>query len=127
MSWKRPLLLNRPLLTNPDVTIQAFHKAGHTLTALSTRPLKNGFASFFFSSPALFGSVHGVNIADCHSFVLLVCTCISVCPRGRYGHHCAETCSDHCAGADHTCNYVKGSCDQGCDVGYLPPFCNKSK
>ncbi|KAK3776776.1 hypothetical protein RRG08_056425 [Elysia crispata] len=74
---------------------------------------------------SLFGSVHGVNIADCHSFVLLVCICISVCPRGRYGHHCAETCSDHCAGADHTCNYVNGSCDQGCDVGYLPPLCNK--
>ncbi|KAK3802177.1 hypothetical protein RRG08_018624 [Elysia crispata] len=47
----------------------------------------------------------------------------TMCPRSQYGHRCAETCSEHCAGADNTCNFVDGSCDQGCDVGYLPPLC----
>ncbi|KAK3697280.1 hypothetical protein RRG08_065091 [Elysia crispata] len=51
------------------------------------------------------------------------CVLTGLCPRGRYGHHCAEACSDHCAGADNTCNYLNGSCDQGCDVGYLSPLC----
>ncbi|KAK3756292.1 hypothetical protein RRG08_029558 [Elysia crispata] len=54
-------------------------------------------------------------------------SCIKFCPRGRYGHGCTETCSKNCAGADSACNHVDGSCDQGCDLGYLPPVCNVSK
>ncbi|GFS19753.1 multiple epidermal growth factor-like domains 10 [Elysia marginata] len=40
--------------------------------------------------------------------------CSEVCPRGRYGPGCNQTCSVQCAGHGNPCHYVDGSCYLGC-------------
>ncbi|GFO36841.1 multiple epidermal growth factor-like domains 10 [Plakobranchus ocellatus] len=45
------------------------------------------------------------------------------CSTGSYGRDCEGTCSQHCAGDANLCNDVSGTCDQGCDAGYLMPLC----
>ncbi|GFN76163.1 multiple epidermal growth factor-like domains 10, partial [Plakobranchus ocellatus] len=49
--------------------------------------------------------------------------CYTQCSPGTYGKDCDRNCSDHCAGDDKLCNHVNGTCDQGCDTGYLMPLC----
>ncbi|GFS22019.1 multiple epidermal growth factor-like domains 10 [Elysia marginata] len=57
------------------------------------------------------------------SVVLVTWDVILVCARGKYGVNCSNACSVHCGGHDNSCHHVNGSCDLGCEVGYLPPWC----
>ncbi|GFO39306.1 receptor-type tyrosine-protein phosphatase kappa [Plakobranchus ocellatus] len=47
------------------------------------------------------------------------------CTLGTYGEDCNESCSNHCAGETNSCNHVNGTCNQGCDSGYLMPLCTE--
>ena len=48
-----------------------------------------------------------------------------VCVHETYGQGCANPCSPHCVGPDHSCDPFDGSCDQGCEPGYQPPRCDQ--
>ncbi|KAK3781275.1 hypothetical protein RRG08_066555, partial [Elysia crispata] len=45
------------------------------------------------------------------------------CSTGFYGEGCNRTCSEHCGGNLKSCHRVNGSCNQGCDLGYMGPLC----
>ena len=45
------------------------------------------------------------------------------CYLGFYGEGCVNNCSEHCLGADNSCHHVTGTCDLGCDPGYLGALC----
>ena len=47
------------------------------------------------------------------------------CPEGNYGLNCSKMCSGHCAGPTFGCDHVDGSCDDGCDAGYIAPLCTE--
>ncbi|GFO26600.1 multiple epidermal growth factor-like domains 10 [Plakobranchus ocellatus] len=47
------------------------------------------------------------------------------CNSSTYGEDCNKSCSDHCAGDTNSCNHVNGTCDEGCDIGYLMPLCTE--
>ncbi|GFN80258.1 multiple epidermal growth factor-like domains 10, partial [Plakobranchus ocellatus] len=49
----------------------------------------------------------------------------NVCSFGTYGPACERKCSSHCSGPNNNCDPTDGRCEEGCDVGYQPPLCNK--
>ena len=52
-------------------------------------------------------------------------TLISDCPLGTYGGNCYSNCSGYCKGANRfACNYIDGSCYNGCVDGWKGPTCN---
>lgn len=42
-----------------------------------------------------------------------------------FGIDCSNYCSGNCL-LKNICNLINGYCDNGCDLGYLEEFCNKS-
>lgn len=46
------------------------------------------------------------------------------CSPGTYGQGCSNNCSGHCLN-DAVCNITTGSCDQGCQAGYIGRLCDK--
>ncbi|KAK3779435.1 hypothetical protein RRG08_062093 [Elysia crispata] len=56
-----------------------------------------------------------------------VCEKPAECQSGKYGEKCSKQCSVHCAGQHNACNHVDGSCNQGCDDGYIGRFCTEGK
>lgn len=46
------------------------------------------------------------------------------CLSGTYGQGCLNTCSGHCLNSA-TCNRTTGSCDQGCQAGYIGKLCEE--
>lgn len=46
------------------------------------------------------------------------------CSPETFGQGCLNNCSGHCRN-DATCNRRTGSCDQGCQAGYLGNLCEK--
>ena len=49
------------------------------------------------------------------------------CDSGFYDERCEKVCSEHCGGAENSCNHVNGTCDLGCDPGYKNETCNEGK
>ncbi|GFR92444.1 guanylate cyclase [Elysia marginata] len=47
------------------------------------------------------------------------------CDVGYYGNMCNKSCSVNCAGDNHPCDRVNGSCDQGCAPGYQGALCTQ--
>lgn len=47
------------------------------------------------------------------------------CVNGMFGKGCSSQCSENCLD-NGPCNSTTGHCDDGCDPGYVKPFCNKS-
>lgn len=50
---------------------------------------------------------------------------IPECQNSTYGSNCSGRCG-HCAN-DLTCEHVNGTCADGCQTGWLEPFCNSSE
>lgn len=50
--------------------------------------------------------------------------CKETCIHGRFGERCSAVCSLNCVGGFRKCNIETGACEEGCEGGYKPPFCN---
>lgn len=48
------------------------------------------------------------------------------CEIGTFGKSCSNQCSGHCLD-NVPCNPTTEHCDNGCALGYVEPFCNKSR
>lgn len=61
--------------------------------------------------------------------LILICVHICgfvACDDGTYGFYCRGQCSGHCLNGSH-CNIQTGSCDRGCNPGYIDIDCSKRK
>lgn len=47
------------------------------------------------------------------------------CVVGMFGKGCSNKCSGNCLD-NNPCNSTTGYCGDGCNSGYVEPFCNKS-
>ena len=45
------------------------------------------------------------------------------CMSDFYGENCSRNCG-HCLD-NKTCHHINGRCEQGCNPGYVAPFCNE--
>ncbi|GFO17525.1 multiple epidermal growth factor-like domains 10 [Plakobranchus ocellatus] len=70
--------------------------------------------------------LYNVTLVSIGEAVLTLFHAFQKCPREKYGSNCEKTCSVHCAGLYNTCDWTDGSCDQGCDPGYLSPLCTEA-
>lgn len=62
-------------------------------------------------------------------YLILICVHICgfvACDDGTYGFYCSGQCSGHCLNGSH-CNRQTGSCDRGCNPGYIDIDCSKRK
>ena len=48
------------------------------------------------------------------------------CLPGYYGYKCAKNCSGHCLN-NFVCNYIDGTCNEGCQAGYIGKMCDTCK
>ncbi|GFR62173.1 multiple epidermal growth factor-like domains 10 [Elysia marginata] len=46
------------------------------------------------------------------------------CPLRRYGTRCLQTCNANCGGSDDACDYINGTCTNGCKNGYTGDMCD---
>ena len=48
------------------------------------------------------------------------------CQPGYYGNKCEQVCSGHCLNKL-VCNYIDGTCSDGCKAGYIGKLCHDCK